>query len=334
MKNNWFVLILTIISGILSFLVLKQYLGYLFFAIIVVFITYPLYKKISMKIRNRSASAIILIILVLSIILIPCFYVSTVLFYQARNVFSQLSSIDFEKLKVFEGTIFSRFGVETGLAEKINSMISDFSKTAISYLTNNISGFTKTVANIFIGFFLMLFTMFYLYVDGDRILGKLKELVPMREKYREYFFSKFYRMTQALFLGIFLVAVIQGALAGMGYLAFGVNNPIFWALVTTIVAVIPILGPPWVYVPLSIYLIYKGNIATGIGLFLYSVIFVSQIDNIIRPRIVRMKADIHPLIIILGAIGGIMVFGFIGFIIGPLILVLFIEMLELYRKER
>lgn len=334
MKVEWLLLALIVIFGILSFLILRPYLNYIIFAAILVFITYPIYKKIKIKL-GKATSALILIICMILIVIIPSFYISTILFLEARDVFQNLGAVEFEKLKNLEESISSRTGIGLNITKKIGEATTDLSVAAISYIATNIPKLTKAITNLFIGFTVMLFTMFYLYVDGERIARRMKELLPLEEKYRNQFFRQAYSITEALFLGIFLVALIQGLIAGIGYFLFGVPNPIFWGIATATVALIPVLGAPWAYVPLSLYLMYKGSLLAGIGLLLYGIIIVSQIDNIIRPKFVRMKTGIgiHPLTVILGVIGGIVLFGVVGLIIGPLILALFLELLAIYRKR-
>lgn len=331
MKIEWPLLALLIILGFLSFLILKPYLSYIIFAVILVFLTHPLYRKIQIKLRSKSASALILIISLMLIIIIPYVYISTLLFLEARNVFYRLATVELVKLEDLEETLSEKIGIELDIAEKIRTAVVNLGTTVIAYIPK----LAMVAANLFIGFTLMFFTMFYLYLDGEKITKRVRELIPLKEKYKDQLFEKTYNLTRALFLGIFLVALVQSLVAGIGYFLFGVPNPIFWGVATALVAIIPILGPPWVYVPLSIYLMYKGSLLAGVALLLYGIVIVSQIDNIVRPKFVRMKTgiDIHPLTIILGVIGGVTLFGMVGFIIGPLILALFLELLSFYRKR-
>jgi predicted PurR-regulated permease PerM len=336
MKTSLFFLVLIIIFGFLSFLILKPYLSYIIFAAILVFLTYPIYKKFKLKLRRKSLSAIILIILMILIVLIPIFYISTTLFFQTRNVLQGLSSFNFDKLENLEQKIYGLTGMRLNVTEDVQNVSIKLGETAVSYIMNSIPQLTKTVASIFIGFTIMIFSMFYFYVDGERIKDRLVEMFPFEKKYRKEFFNRIYKINQSLFLGIFLIALIQGIIAGIGYFLFQVPNPMFWAFITTIISIIPMLGAPWIYVPLSLYLMYNGSLIAGIGLFLYCLIFVSQSDNFIRPKIVRISSgdSIHPLTIILGVIGGVAVFGFTGVIIGPLILAFLMELLKIYNKNK
>ena len=336
MRMELLFLILLILAGVLSFLILKPFINYIIFAIILVFLTYPLYKKILGKLRNKSLSALILIVIMILIVIIPSFYISTTLFLETRNVLQGLGEVEFENLGKMEDDIHSMTGMELNIIEDIKKITTNLSGAAISFIMENMPKLTKIVVNLFIGLTIMFFSMFYFYVDGERISNRMRELIPIEKKYRKHFFEQAYKITQGLFLGIFFVALVQGSIAGIGYLIFGVPNPIFWGVVTILVAMIPVLGTPWVYVPISLYMMFNGNLFAGIGLLLYGIIIVSQIDNIIRPRFVRMASGvaIHPLIIILGVIGGILLFGLVGVIIGPLVLAFFIELLEIYRKRK
>jgi len=337
MKISLFFLVLVVIFGFLSFLVLKPYLNYIIFAVILVFLTYPIYKKLKLKTGRKSLSAIILIILMILIVLIPIFYISTTLFFETRNVFQGLTSFNFEKLENMEQKISGLTGIKLNITESMEGISIKLGETVVSYVVNNIPQLTKTVANIFVGFTVIIFSMFYLYVDGENLKNQLIEMFPFEKKYRREFSNRMYKIIQSLFLGIFLVALIQGIIAGVGYFLFHIPNPIFWAFVTIVISIIPMLGAPWVYVPLSIFLMYNGSLLAGIGLFLYCFIFVSQSDNFIRTRIVKISCSgcfIHPLAIIFGVIGGVAMFGFVGVIIGPLILAVSMELLKIYNKNR
>ncbi len=316
-----FLLISTAVLGFLVFLVLKPYLNYIIFSAILVFVSFPLYKKLKSRIRSSHLSAIILIISMLVLIITPSIFLTFQLFQQARDIFFPLQTYSEE---IIPEEIYSLTGID------IRENIKSISANIVSYALTNIFTLTKTFAKISVGIFILLFSMFYLYIDGEKIAERVKKLIPLNKKYQDYLVNHTYQVTQGLLIGIFLTAMIQGLLGGIGFFLFGIPNVIFWGFVMALLSMIPFLGPHFVYVPAALFLMYKGNIGAGIGLLIFGIIIVSNLDNIIRPRIVRFRVKIHPLIVILGMIGGISLMGIVGMILGPLVIALFIELVEEY----
>ncbi len=140
-------------------------------------------------------------------------------------------------------------------------------------------------------------------------------------------------VTQAVLYGQVLTAVIQGALGGLGLLVLGVPNALFWGAMMMITAFVPVLGTPLIWVPAGVGLIMDGAITRGALLLAYGVIVVMNIDNFLRPRLVSERAKVHPVLILIGVLGGLRVFGFIGMLVGPLILALLVALIKFYEQN-
>ena len=317
MKEKRFLLILVVVFLVLAFLVLRPYLDYIIFSIILVIVSFPLYRKLKSKL-NRHVSAVILIVFLLGLVIVPIMFVSVELFQQARGVISNLQP-NIENLS-------ERLHVLTGIDIKEN--LQSLSSNVISL--TNIFTLIKTVSKILIGIFILLFSMFYFYLDGERVIEWIKKITPLRKENQYYIFNHANQVTRALIIGIFFTALIQGFMGGLGFFIFGIPNAVFWGVVMMFLAILPFVGPYFAYIPASLFLMYKGNILAGAGLLIYSLILVSYLDDVIRSRIVRFKMKIHPLIIIFGVIGGIAFMGISGIILGPLILAIFLELVKVY----
>jgi predicted PurR-regulated permease PerM len=129
-----------------------------------------------------------------------------------------------------------------------------------------------------------------------------------------------------------MTALIQGTLGSLGLLIFGISNWLFWGAIMTIMAFLPVLGTPIIWVPAAVGQILDGNTARGVGLLIYGSVLVINIDNVIRPRLVSGRTKVHPLLILIGVIGGLKIFGFIGMLIGPLILALLVAFIRFYEQ--
>lgn len=334
MKDDRFLLVALAILGFVSFLILKPFMTYILFSIILAIVAYPVYERLKSKTGRMGTSAIIVILLIISIVIVPSVFLTIEIFGQAQDIITNVYSADFSNLEKVENKLESVLGFRINFAEKLRIQILDLSSVIRLYIVSNIVTFTRTVASFLAGIVVMLFVMFYFFIDGKVIIEQIKRFLPIEDKYKIYLLNKTHTAIQGLFLGLFLTAIIQAILAGLGYAIFGVENVILLAFLTGLFALVPLVGPPAVYVPVSIYLLINGNIIGGIGLLAYGVIVVSQIDNLIRPKMVRLRSKIHPLYVILGVVGGVSLFGFSGVIIGPLILTVFQEVLEVYQLSK
>ncbi len=180
-----------------------------------------------------------------------------------------------------------------------------------------------------------------MFIDGKKMLAGLKKALPLKEEHSERILNQFNDIIYATIYGAIIIAIIQGTLAGIGYFALGIDSAFFLALLTITAAFIPFIGSTIVWVPIAAITIINGLMTDnntlflkGIGFLFYGILVISTIDNVIRPKLVGDRANVHPLIILLGVFGGLSFFGVIGIIIGPLLLTLFIASLKIYEAEK
>jgi predicted PurR-regulated permease PerM len=169
--------------------------------------------------------------------------------------------------------------------------------------------------------------------DGKKFGEYLIKLSPMKTDKEIGLFETFRDTGKAVFYGNFISAVVQGILGGIGFAIFGIGSPIFWGAIMVFFSLIPLLGPFVIFIPASIYLFAIGDTTNAIIFLLYNILIVSSVDNIIKPRIISGKVDVHPLIMILAILGGLSAFGIMGIIYGPLIATLFLAVLKVYLEE-
>jgi predicted PurR-regulated permease PerM len=149
---------------------------------------------------------------------------------------------------------------------------------------------------------------------------------------KESLFYELRTITQAVLYGQVMTALIQGGLGALGLLIFGVPNWLFWGAIMMLTAFIPLLGTPIVWGPAALSLILGGATARGIGLLIYSGALVMNIDNFLRPRLMSGRTKVHPVLILIGVLGGLQVFGFVGLLVGPLVLALLVAFVRFYEE--
>jgi predicted PurR-regulated permease PerM len=229
--------------------------------------------------------------------------------------------------------------IARNISEKIHhvtgiSLLNDGSlQNAIKNLATKIPGFFMSAANIISNLLLMFFVLYYMLVHGKKMEKYLEQLIPLKYTNREILGVETTVMIRANAIGIPLLSLIQGVVGALGYYIFQVEDVGVWGFLTAIASLIPIVGTGIIWVPLSVYLLAIGNTWQGIGLGIYSLIVLSNVDYIARITLLRKIGNVHPLITIFGVIVGLGLFGFVGLVFGPLLISYFIVLVKIYRNE-
>jgi predicted PurR-regulated permease PerM len=176
-----------------------------------------------------------------------------------------------------------------------------------------------------IHFFLMMLVMYYLFRDGKRLKDYITQLLPVPKDHVEKVVDKFREMGKAIIVGNGLSGIVQGILGGFGFLIFGLASPFLWGTVIAFMAFLPIIGAAIVFVPAAVILMITGNIGIGIGFLIYNVFYSSIIEYMIKPRLIGKGMQMNSLLVFVGIIGGLKLFGILGIIYGPLIITIRIQ---------
>ncbi len=323
-----FVLALIALLTFVSWLMLRPFLEYFLFAIILAFILYPLQKKLSRYI-NPSISAFLLMIFAILIAVVPLVFATAAVIDDARDLTQDINQTELINTTEIENYIREYTGQQLDVEQTINSAITEFTSVtfgSFSELVNLIAGFA-------IGITLMLFLLFYFIRDGREMALWIKEIIPLESDVRDNLYERMNITTWAVIKGHVLVAVAQGLVAGLGLAATGVPNYIFWTFMMVILGFIPIVGSMLVWAPASAYLFLTGNTLMGIFLLIYGLVIVGLTDNILRPIVVDRKAELHPAAIIIGVIGGVYIFGAPGLFFGPILLGVFKAILMVFKNN-
>jgi predicted PurR-regulated permease PerM len=198
--------------------------------------------------------------------------------------------------------------------------------TMSSTLARNVSGFA-------LGIILMMFSLFFFYVDGPYLSRLVLHAIPIRKEYITALTGKFMDITRNLFFGYIMVALVQAVMAYIIFSLFQVRGALVFAALTFICVFIPMIGGGLVWLPLGLARILSGNIGGGILFLIIAGLFISILDNILRPMFLKDRIQLHPLIIFFAILGGVSAFGFNGLILGPMVVILFLTVLDLFLTE-
>lgn len=228
--------------------------------------------------------------------------------------------------------------VETQMAKLENQfgydVTSQIDANAVStWLSKNLQGFAGGTFNIFIAVAIMYFMLFYMLTNRKELRESLFEYIPISKDNLKIIGEEIRAMVRSNALGIPLVALAQGVIALIGFLIFGVNSPVFWAVIVTIGSMIPFVGALLGIAPVFILALSTGNTFQAWGILIYGFVIVGSTDNLFRLYVLKKLDNVHPLITLIGVIVGVPIFGFIGLIFGPLLLSLFLIIVRMYKKE-
>jgi len=310
-----------VIIALLVFLIYAgiPFISAFFGAGILAFIFHPLDKKLR-KYISPITSAIFILIISLILIIIPLIFIINGLVDQARLLPTQI-----EKISVIGKQIELIFPFLEIDEKRLVSQIG-------SFFTKSIGPIISNIIHAIIILFLLFFLFFYLLIYYEKIKEITIKNLPFSEKNNLIIIKKFKEVTYSTIVGTFLIAIIQGFLLGFNFYLFKIPNAIFWGFVTAILSILPVVGPPLIWIPAAIFLFASDEIAKGIAMLIIGIL-ISTVDNIIRPMINQRYGSVHPIVSIVGIYIGISQFGIIGLFIGPLLLSYFIMFWHLYREE-
>lgn len=333
--------VFTLILGFIALVgtILLPFLPSLGWAGIISIITYPLYRRLSKALPHRvTLSAGIMTATVAIIICIPVVVIITVLSTEIAvlyrfleqtgtgGLYQQLSPLLQHPLslqiKTWLEPLLGQLPVDIGTslmpaAKKAAAVMAGYSATVM-----------KNTFGLFFQLFFMTITLFFCYRDGERVVTWLWSLVPVEPEQRKAVEVTVERVLQAVIFGIFLTCVVQGILGGLGFWAAGLPSPLLSGSIMILTAFIPVIGTALIWAPGGIYLLMQGKLAAGISLLLWGALVVGSIDNLIRPLFISGKAKLPILLVAIGALGGLLAFGLIGVVLGPLLLALPLALLQ------
>ena len=297
----------------------------------------PLHQKILSMMGGRAGFATTITLLTL----FTCVLVPTLVFVYvaaaqadelATDIISFIKNLDSEDplLKVPEWLPF-KAEIES-VGPQIAAKIGELTSKVAEFFVSAASAATKGTASFFLGLFVMIYAMVIFLQEKTNVLAQLMHYSGLPPAFQERLVDRTISITRATIKGSLVIGIIQGILGGIGFAVAGVPGAAFWGIVMMVASVIPGIGPGLVWVPAVIYLFATGETISAIGLALWSGLVVSTIDNILRPTLVGRDTQIPDLLILVSTLGGLVMFGAVGLIIGPVVAGLFITMWEIFQE--
>ena len=301
---------------------------------------YPLYEAFVRVVRGRRTLAAFLCCFVLLLgLIVPLYVVADLVtreaieFYRTAQV--QIGEFFQPGLAGPLGRLRSLPWLRDLRLDQIDwkSALQKAASTAGSFLATVINKTSRGTIQVIVLLFTTLFTMFYFFRDGKDMLRRVQYLLPLDREYKEAFAARFSSVARATVKGTLLIALVQGSLSGITLWIFGVGSPFLWGVISVLFAMIPLVGVGMVLYPAAIIQMATGHLWMGIGIVLVTTLVIVNVDNLMRPRLVGQEVGMHDLMVFFSTLGGISMFGPMGFIIGPMVAALFLSMLDIYSLE-
>src|SRR5213594_4862241 len=282
----------------------------------------PVQQWLSLRVRPKIAASLV-VVLALFLIVVPGVSFAGLVVGQAQQIAGS----------VVRNPILGRLAQLQIAGVDLGPRIADLGAQVVSWIGSSAFGLIGTATRLALNLTISLFGLFYLLLRPHETWQAVQPYIPFSPKNTEKLRQRFRDVTSSTIIGTGATAAIQGTLVGLGFFVTGLPNAVFWGVVTMVFAILPVVGSGLVWAPGALALILSGRSGPGLLLLLWGAVVVGNVDYVIRPRIFKRWANIHPLVTLLGALAGVPYFGILGLLIGPLALSYFFELVKMYREE-
>jgi predicted PurR-regulated permease PerM len=273
---------------------------------------------------NRTLVTVLLLLFAVVVLIIPFFALTSLLIDKVRIVAQNTDQI----LATVQG-IERKLGIQVTQQAQVRQLL----QQGAARVSQWIPTLASSVLNVIVIVGLMLFTMYYLFMQEEAFLAGLRRYLPFREKTLDELSDSLRNNVNANVLGQGVVCLVQALLTGLTLWIFGVPSPMFWTVIAFFMAFIPVLGTPLVWGPAAIYQFAQGHNGQGIGILIVGVVIIVNSDNVLRIWMAKYMGDIHPWVTLVGLTLGVDIFGIVGLVIGPLLLSYLIVLMQVFARE-
>ena len=320
------------------------YVSAIILALLTASVLYPMYLWINKLFKGREILAsLFMVFFVLLILVVPVGWFVSTLSNEAFDFYSRASNaVSLKKIqKILESdSIWAqrirKVGKMTGVEftpKTVERLAASIGKNVGFFLYRQTSSVATNLLSFLVHFFLMMLLIYYLFRDGVRLKDYVTNLLPVPKEQLEKVVKKFQEMGRAIIVGNGFAGIVQGILGGFGFYLFGLHSPFLWGTIIAFMAFVPIIGASVVFLPAAAIILIQGKAGLAIGFLAYNVFYSSIIEYLIKPRVIGEGMQMNSVLVFIGIIGGLKLFGILGIIYGPLIITIFLTLAEIYRLE-
>lgn len=328
---------------ILFLYLLQPFFFPLFWAAVIAGLFGPLYRRINGKLNRPNLSTAILFLIIALIVLLPAGVVGTLVFNESVQIYETLSPNTKNMDRSIQRLINTIADNSIARALNINKAMliaktTEVAQGITNYIVVHLTQLTQNTLSLLVQFAIMLYTLFYFVRDRDRFLRTGMKIIPLGMGREKFLFDRFLTTARSTLKVTLIIGGIQGTLGGILFLVTGVKGAMIWGLLMILMAIVPVVGCTIIWAPAGLLMLLYGHIWEGVLILAVGSLVISTVDNLLRPILLGKDVEMHPLLIFLSTLGGIILFGVSGFVIGPVVASLLIALWEMYeefyRKEK
>ena len=282
----------------------------------------PFHRALSRSMPRTLAAGLVILTAFL-IIVLPGIWLIGMLVGQAQSVAASL----------VDSPLLARISTLRVGQFEVGPQIASIGKELITFLGGSALGFIGTATRFTLNLLFTFFGLYYLLLHPNAVWRAVEPYIPFSRANVDILKQRFISLTYATVVGTGLIALVQGTIVGIGFWVTGLNDPVFWGVVTMVFGILPLVGAGLIWVPAAISLFLNGHAGRAIGLTILGLVVVANVENVIRPYVFKRYSEVHPMVTLVGAVLGVSYFGLIGLLIGPLALSYFFELIRMYREE-
>jgi len=330
-------LALVLIVTVAFLYLMKPFIYAVFWAVILAGLLMPVYKKVEKKLHTPTLSATIVLVSICLMFILPFVFLVSMLLKESVDIYQGMSDnnsqVNVYIQKFVELVKHNPYSDSLHLDDAaLTEKISQLSKSVAGYVLVTLKSFTENTLQFFVQLGVMLYALFYFVRDGEKFLNAILRLLPLGQGRDRILLTHFQKTATATLKVTLIIGGIQGLLGGLLFLFTGVQGAVLWGAVMIITAVIPVVGCALVWAPAGIFLMITGQFWAGVFILAFGTLVISMVDHFLRPILLGKDVSMHPLLIFLSTMGGIIVYGFSGFIIGPIIMSMAMAVWHMYEE--
>jgi len=338
-ERKWqgaFLLLLAVVISAVFFRMIQSFVLALLLGAVFAGLADPVYQRVLRVLKGRrSAAAAATLLLGILLVVGPVMGLMTVVAREATEVSTSVGPWIDQQLQHRSEWEQRLEGIPwianlESYQDKILAKASELGGKAASFAVAGLATGTRGTVKFFLSLFIMLYAIFFFLQEGRQTLDRALRHVPLSAEDKDRMLNTFTNVTRASLKGTGVIGVVQGVLGGAAFAVAGITGPVFWGLLMGVMSVLPGVGTAIVWVPAVVYLAVEGQTGAAIGVGLWCIAVVGTVDNLLRPWLVGKDTKMPDLLILLGTLGGLAMFGAVGIIVGPIVAALFVTVWDLF----
>jgi predicted PurR-regulated permease PerM len=332
---RWLALLALAVAALyVCWLMLLPFVNVLAWASVLAILFYPIHQRLVALTNRPSLSALLSTIIVIAVIVVPLTLLTLVVAKEigevAKNAQAFFRSLLDPSSPVI-GRVMGWLRVDASHLDLQGYLLERLENISGAIAGRTLGLLGGVVGAIFQMFF-TIFTMYYLFRDGDRIFYGMLELIPLNAAETRQIFDRTREVIHASVYGVIVIAMIQGTLGGLAFAALGLPSAVVWGVAMFFLSMVPMVGSSVIWAPTAIYLAMSGHWGKALALALLGALVIGTVDNFLRPKLVGERAGLHELLIFFSVLGGLQIWGPLGLVLGPVMIAVTLALLDIFKR--